>query len=72
MPSVPFIYGMMVFPVVICWYICTELGSICENANKMGTRIPDFLISLLSAGKLIIENVWDNMLKKLNKKNKDR
>ncbi|WP_102050166.1 phage holin family protein [Pygmaiobacter massiliensis] len=66
--TLPFTYGMMVFPVVICWYIFTELGSICENANKMGATIPDFLITLLSAGKLGSENIWDNILKKPSKK----
>ena len=66
--TLPFTYGTMVFPVVICWYIFTELGSICENANKMGATIPNFLISLLSAGKLGTENIWDNILKKPDKK----
>lgn len=66
--TLPFNYALLVFPVVICWYIFTELGSICENANKMGATVPDFLISLLTAGKAGTENVWDNILKKTNKK----
>ncbi|WP_083908968.1 phage holin family protein [Ruminiclostridium cellobioparum] len=29
--------------IVIVWYILTELGSIIENAGKMGDPIPGFL-----------------------------
>lgn len=35
--------GPLVTPVVIMWYIITELGSIAENAGKMGAPIPSWL-----------------------------
>lgn len=30
-------------PMVCIWYIITEAGSILENADKLGAKIPDFL-----------------------------
>lgn len=40
----------LILPLVLAWYIITELGSILENAVKMGARVPEFLIRLLKAG----------------------
>lgn len=35
--------GPMVTPVVLMWYIITELGSIAENAEKMGAPVPAWI-----------------------------
>lgn len=35
--------GPLITPVVLLWYIITELGSIVENCGKMGARIPPWL-----------------------------
>ncbi len=45
LPSIklPFEYTVLLCPVVVVWYILTELGSIVENAGKMGAPIPGFL-----------------------------
>lgn len=40
----------MILPLVLAWYIITELGSILENAVKMGANVPQWLIKLLQAG----------------------
>ena len=40
-----------VLPIVLVWYIFTELGSIAENAAKMGAPVPAGLLKLLAAGK---------------------
>ena len=40
----------LVLPLVLAWYIITELGSILENAVKMGAKVPAFLVKLLKAG----------------------
>lgn len=37
----------IVLPLVLAWYIVTELGSILENAVKMGAAVPGWLIKLL-------------------------
>lgn len=45
LPSVdfPFSYTVMLCPLTATWYILTELGSIIENAGKMGAPIPGFV-----------------------------
>ena len=40
----------LVLPLVLAWYIMTELGSVLENAVKMGAKVPSFLIRLLKSG----------------------
>ena len=32
-------------PIVLLWYIVTELGSIIENAQKLGAPVPAWIIS---------------------------
>ena len=39
----------ILLPLVLAWYILTELGSILENAVKMGAGVPDWLVKLLKA-----------------------
>ena len=41
--SLPFTYTVLLSPIVIVWYILTELGSIIENAGRMGAPVPGFL-----------------------------
>ena len=41
----------LVLPLVLGWYILTELGSILENAVKLGAHVPGWLVKLLQAGK---------------------
>ena len=41
----------VVLPVVLVWYIFTELGSIAENGAAMGAPVPSWLLSLLAEGK---------------------
>lgn len=51
MEWLPFDYKFLVFPVILVWYIFTELGSIAENAVEMGAPIPAWLPKMLEAGK---------------------
>ena len=41
-------YGCVITPIVAAWYIFTELGSVIENAAKLGAPMPDFLKKLVS------------------------
>ena len=41
----------VVLPVVLVWYIFTELGSIAENAAAMGAPVPGWLVRVLAQGK---------------------
>lgn len=43
MLTLPFEYKTLLLPLVCIWYICTELGSIIENAGALGAPIPAFL-----------------------------
>lgn len=45
--QLPFSYNVLLCPMVLVWYIATELGSILENAACMGAPIPAFLKNVL-------------------------
>ena len=49
--TLPVHYPGLVCPVVLVWYIVTELGSITENAVVMGAPVPGWLVKLLAAGR---------------------
>ena len=40
-------YTTLICPIVLTWYIITELGSILENAEKLGSNIPTLLSAYL-------------------------
>lgn len=58
-PALPVEYTVLVLPIVMVWYILTELGSILENAAAMGAPVPEFLVSLLAAAKDKVEDTAD-------------
>ena len=39
----------ILLPLVLAWYILTELGSVLENAVKMGASVPEWLVKMLKA-----------------------
>ena len=48
----------LLLPLVLAWYILTELGSILENAEEMGAHVPGWLVALLKTGvKLVDEHM---------------
>lgn len=52
-------WPVLVLPLVLAWYILTELGSILENAVKMGAPMPAWLLKLLQAGLKMINSKAD-------------
>ncbi|HJA26423.1 MAG TPA: phage holin family protein, partial [Candidatus Fournierella merdigallinarum] len=54
-PGVPIAYTTLLLPVVLVWYILTELGSVLENAAAMGAPAPEFLVNILAAAKEKVE-----------------
>ena len=58
-PALPITYTVLILPVVLVWYILTELGSILENAASMGAPVPEFLTKLLAAAKDKVEDAVD-------------
>ena len=51
----------IVLPLVLAWYIVTELGSILENAVKMGAAVPAWLTKLLKVGLKAINDTGDKL-----------
>ena len=49
-PEIGFRWPGLTLPLVLCWYILTELGSILENAVKLGAAVPQWLTKLLKIG----------------------
>ena len=43
----PFEYTVLICPVVVIWYILTELGSIVENAVALGAPCPSWLATII-------------------------
>lgn len=49
----------LVLPLVLAWYIITELGSVLENAVKLGAKVPGWLVRLLRSGQQALENAGE-------------
>lgn len=45
----------LIMPMVLAWYIITELGSILENAVKMGAPVPGWLVKMLKVSADLME-----------------
>ena len=59
---VDFAWPVLILPLVFAWYILTELGSILENAVKMGAPIPDWLMKTLTVGLKAINAKGEDIL----------
>jgi toxin secretion/phage lysis holin len=59
--SLPFTYTVLLCPIALVWYILTELGSITENAGKMGAPIPAFLTKAISLFKGAVNSTGDKL-----------
>lgn len=49
----------LILPMVLAWYIITELGSILENAVLLGAPVPSWLVSMLKASANLVETAGD-------------
>lgn len=61
MPMLNFEWPGMVLPLVLAWYIITELGSILENAIKFGANVPSWLVKVLNASLKAVDTTGDGM-----------
>lgn len=57
--TLPFQYTVFLCPLVVVWYILTELGSIAENAAAMGAPVPEFLKKILQKTKSAAEEAGE-------------
>lgn len=58
-PGLDVTFNTLILPIVLVWYIFTELGSIAENAAGMGADVPAGLLKLLTIGKAATEKTMD-------------
>lgn len=49
----------IILPLVLAWYILTEMGSILENAVKLGADVPEWLVCILKASLKAVDAVAD-------------
>lgn len=59
--ALPVEYAGLVCPVVLVWYIVTELGSMAENAAAMGAPVPKWLVKLLAMSKGAVDGAGDKL-----------
>lgn len=59
---IPFRYPGILCPVVMLWYIVTELGSIAENALAMGAPVPAWLLKALAVAKDATDKAGDSIV----------
>lgn len=52
----------IILPLVLAWYIITELGSILENAVKLGANVPAWLVKLLKASANLVETAGEGTM----------
>jgi toxin secretion/phage lysis holin len=52
----------VIMPLVLAWYILTELGSILENAVKLGARVPKWLTKLLATVEHMVDDAADKVV----------
>ena len=60
----------IILPLVLAWYIITELGSILENAVTLGANVPSWLVKLLKASADIVASAGDMAAETENEKEK--
>lgn len=52
-------YTGLLLPLVLAWYIITELGSILENAVKLGAKVPDWLTKMLKVSLATVDKIGE-------------
>lgn len=52
-------WPVIILPLVLSWYILTELGSVLENAVKMGAPVPSWLVKLLKASTKAVDTAGE-------------
>ena len=59
--ELPFAYTVLVCPLILVWYIMTELGSIIENAGALGAPIPPWLARAVAALQDAVDEAGDKI-----------
>ena len=59
--TLPFEYSVFFGPLVVAWYVITELGSILENAGKLGAPQPKWFKKAVAALQGAVDEVGDKL-----------
>lgn len=59
LPILEITWPGVILPLILAWYIITELGSILENAIKLGANPPAWLTNILAASLKAVEAAGD-------------
>ena len=59
--ALPFEYRSLITPIVGLWYIFTELGSITENAARLGAPMPAFLLRIIAKAREAAEDAGNDI-----------
>jgi len=59
----------VILPLLLAWYMITELGSILENAVKLGAQPPAWLMKILAVGLKMAENAGELTAEQMEKQN---
>lgn len=74
LPHIPVLeiaWPNLLLPLVLAWYILTELGSILENAIRMGAKVPLWLVKILDATLNAVDAVGESAAEKLEEASND-
>ena len=61
MVELPIQYSGLICPLVLVWYCLTELGSIGENAVKMGAKVPSWLPKILAGAEEAVDEIGEKL-----------
>lgn len=59
--ELPFEYSVLFGPLVVAWYVITELGSVLENAGKLGAPQPRWFRKAISALQDSVDHAGDKL-----------
>ena len=61
----------LLLPLTLVWYIITEIGSILENAVKLGVKVPSWLVKILKISLKSVDAAGDSITGEKEDNNND-
>ena len=69
--ALPFVYSVLIGPMVMVWYIIGELGSLAEHAVGMGAPVPGWLKRILALSKDAVDAAGDALTGEQHREERD-